>query len=179
MTALAKLLAVCAGTVGGAACVATGVIPAPLIDPPTNHAKPAAKVTHHRPRELAKDVTDPTASSLPEYDPAPAGEVEPQPQPRDAAQIESESKAKQEKEEAEAKARSEEKAAEREASVAATQSSPTTDNGATEYVEPAPPPPAVETSSPTSSAGTSAATSSGAPSGGDGSKGTAAGELLP
>ncbi|HJZ38351.1 MAG TPA: sigma-70 family RNA polymerase sigma factor, partial [Solirubrobacterales bacterium] len=44
MTALAKLLAVCAGTVGGAACVATGVIPAPLIDHPSHHAKPAAKV---------------------------------------------------------------------------------------------------------------------------------------
>src|SRR5262249_10899128 len=32
MTALAKVLAICAGTVGGAAaCVATGVVPAPLL----------------------------------------------------------------------------------------------------------------------------------------------------
>jgi hypothetical protein len=179
MTALAKLLAVCAGTVGGAACVATGVIPAPLVDPPTNQAKPAAKVTHHRPRELAKDVTDTTASSLPEYAPAPGGEIEPQPQPQEAAQTESEAKVKREKEEAEAKARSEEKAAEREASVAATQSAPpASESGATEYVEPAPPPPPpAETSGSTSSTATSS--SSGATSGGDGSKGTAAGELLP
>ena len=46
VAALAKVLAICAGTVGGAAaCVATGVVPAPLIDPPAHHAaRPAAKV---------------------------------------------------------------------------------------------------------------------------------------
>jgi len=179
MTALAKLLAVCAGTVGGAACVATGVIPAPLIDHPTHHAQPAAKVTHHRPRELAHEETE-TTSSFPEYEMAPAGEVEPQPQPRDTAQVESEADEKREKEEAAAKVRGEEKVAEREASEEAAQSSPpASESGATEYVEPAPPPPPppVETSSSTSSAAT--ASSSSAPSGGDGSKGTAAGELLP
>jgi len=181
MTALAKLLAVCAGTVGGAACVATGVIPAPLIDHPTHHA-PAAKVTHHRPRELAHEETE-TTSTFPEYDTASPGEVEPQPQPREAARIESEVEEKREKEETEAKARSEEKAAEREASVTATQSSPpASESGAIEAVEPAPPPPPpAESSSSTSSAETSTATSSSssAPSGGDGSKGNAAGELLP
>jgi RNA polymerase sigma factor (sigma-70 family) len=182
MTALAKLLAVCAGTVGGAACVATGVIPAPLIDHPTHHAPPAAKVTHHHPRELAHEQTE-TTSSFPEYDTASPGEVEPQPQPREAARIESEVEEKREKEETEAKARSEEKAAEREASVTATQSSPpASESGAIEAVEPAPPPPPpAESSSSTSSAETSTATSSSssAPSGGDGSKGNAAGELLP
>jgi cell division protein FtsN len=181
MTALAKLLAVCAGTVGGAACVATGVIPAPLIDHPTHHAKPAAKVIHHRPQELAHDEAQ-TTSSFPDYDTATPGEVEPQPQPRETAQLEGEAQAKREREDAEEKARDEEKAAEREASTTAAQSSPPeTENGATEYVEPAPPPPPPsEPSSSTSSAGTSAATSSSATAlSGDGSKGTAAGELGP
>jgi RNA polymerase sigma factor (sigma-70 family) len=185
MTALAKLLAVCAGTVGGAACVATGVIPAPLIDHPTHHTKPAAKVTRHRPRELAHEETQ-TSSTFPEYDAASPGEVEPQPQqqPEESAGAEGDAAKAREKEEAEAKARREEKAAEREASATATQSAPPeTDNGATEYVEPAPPPPPpAEPSSSSSSAATSSATpssSSSAPSGGDGSKGTAAGELLP
>jgi RNA polymerase sigma factor (sigma-70 family) len=178
MTALAKLLAVCAGTVGGAACVATGVIPAPLIDHPTHRAQPAAKVTHHRPRELAHDETE--TSSFPEYDTAPAGEVEPQPQPRETAQAEGEAQAKREREEAEEKARSEEKAAEREAIATAAQSSPPeSESGAIEAVEPAPPP--AEPSSSTSSAETATATSSSssAPSSGDGSKGNAAGELGP
>jgi hypothetical protein len=186
MTALAKLLAVCAGTVGGAACVATGVIPAPLIDHPTHHAQPAAKVIHHhRPRELAHDETE-TTSSFPEYDVPSPGEVEPQPQPRETAQAEGEAAAAREKEEAEAKARSEEKAAEREASATAAQSlPPASESGATEAVEPAPPPPPpAEESSSTSSAGTSAtsgatSSSSTAPSGGDGSNGNAAGELGP
>jgi RNA polymerase sigma factor (sigma-70 family) len=182
MTALAKLLAVCAGTVGGAACVATGVIPAPLIDHPTHHAQPAAKVIHHRPRELTHDETE-TTSSFPDYDTPSSGEVEPQPQPRETAQIENEVAEKREKEEAEAKARSEEKAAEREAIATAAQSSPpASESGAIEAVEPAPPPPPpAEESSSTSSAETSSATSSSssAPSSGDGSKGNAAGELGP
>lgn len=185
MTALAKLLAVCAGTVGGAACVATGVIPAPLIDHPTHPAQPAAKVTHHRPGDLAHDETQ-SSSSLPDYDTASPGEVEPQPQqqPEEAAQAEREAAKAREKEEAEAKARSEERAAEQQASATATQSSPpASESGATEYVEPAPPPPPpVEASSSSSSAATSSSTASStpsAPSSGDGSKGNAAGELLP
>ncbi len=188
MTALAKLLAVCAGTVGGAACVATGVIPAPLIDQPTHQANPAAKVIpHHRPRELAKDETT-TSSSLPDYTPAPTGEVEPEPQPREAARAEEEAAKEREKEKEAANARKEEKAseeraaAERAASEAASQSPPASENGSTEYVEPPPPAPPVESSSPTASSSSSApssSSSSSAPSGGDGSKGTAAGELLP
>jgi hypothetical protein len=183
MTALAKLLAVCAGTVGGAACVATGVIPAPLIDHPSHHATPAAKVTHHRPRELAHEET--VTSSFPEYDPAAPSEIEPQPQPQETAPADQGKDQDKEK----PKSTDEGTAGEGEASATATQSSPpATENGATEYVEPAPPPPPppVEASSSTSSAETSAATSSatssssaGAPSGGDGSKGTAAGELGP
>jgi RNA polymerase sigma factor (sigma-70 family) len=176
MTALAKLLAVCAGTVGGAACVATGVISAPLIDPPAHHqAKPAAKATHHRPRELADDVTD--TSSFPDYAPEPSGEVEPQPQPQETAQAESDAEKKREREAA-AKARDEERAAEEAASETAAQSAPPpTENGATEFVESAPPPPPPPPAETTGSAA-SAATSS-APSVADGSNGTAAGELGP
>ncbi|HEY0280430.1 MAG TPA: sigma-70 family RNA polymerase sigma factor [Solirubrobacterales bacterium] len=185
MAALAKLLAVCAGTVGGAACVATGVIPAPLINHPTHQAKPAAKVTHHhRPRDLAHEENQ--TSTFPEYDTASPGEVEPQPQqqPEEAARIESEAAAKREKEEAATKARDEEKAAEREASEkAARDVPPESESGAIEAVEPAPPPSPEPTtsSSPTvpSSATPSTTSSSGAASGGDGSNGNAAGELLP
>jgi RNA polymerase sigma factor (sigma-70 family) len=173
MTALAKLLAVCAGTVGGAACVATGVIPAPLIDQPEHHPKPAAKVIHHRPRELAREATE--TSSVPDYATEPPNEVEPEPQPRETARAEGEAE-KREKEAAAAKAREEERAAEEEASEAAGQSAPPpTENGATEFVESAPPPP--PPSEPTGS--TAPTTSASAPSGSDGSKGTAAGELGP
>jgi RNA polymerase sigma factor (sigma-70 family) len=181
MTALAKLLAVCAGTVGGAACVATGVIPAPLIDHPTHPARPAAKVTDHRPRELTKDATQGSSSAFPEYETAAPSEAEPQPQqqPQDAAGAERE--AAEKKEEAAAKARDEEKVAEKQAAEAASRSAPpASESGATEYVEPAPPPPPpVEASSSTSSAGASSSSSPSAPSSGDGSKGNAAGELLP
>lgn len=171
MTALAKLLAVCAGTVGGAACVATGVIPAPLIDHPEHHATPAAKVTQHRPRELAREGTETTSS--PDYATEPATEIEPEPQPRKAARAEAEAEAeKREREAAAAKARDEERAAEEEASETAAQSAPPpSENGATEFVEPTPAPPPSEPSGSTASS-----SSASAPSGSDGSKGTAAGE---
>ena len=68
MAALAKVLAVCAGTVGGAAaCVATGVVPAPLLDSPEHHSKPPAKVSHQH-RHVAADevVTPPTYDIEPE-----------------------------------------------------------------------------------------------------------------
>jgi RNA polymerase sigma factor (sigma-70 family) len=69
VAALAKLLAVCAGTVGGAAaCVATGVVPAPLDLAPD---RPAPKV------ERASERTPAAAAPAVEYQPAP----EPSPQP--------------------------------------------------------------------------------------------------
>jgi RNA polymerase sigma factor (sigma-70 family) len=69
--ALAKLLAVCAGTVGGAAaCVATGVVPAPVDLTPERAAAP--KVEQAAERQSARA----TPSSA-EYQPAP----EPAPQP--------------------------------------------------------------------------------------------------
>lgn len=76
MAALAKLLAVCAGTVGGAAaCVATGVVPTPL-DPQPERA-PAAKIERASPRTVdAYPEDQPTAPQ-----PAPAPEPEPGPEP--------------------------------------------------------------------------------------------------
>ncbi len=70
MAALAKLLAVCAGTVGGAAaCVATGVVPAPLGLAPDHQRAP--KVEH-----ASRRLLEQTESSAIEYQPAP----EPPPQ---------------------------------------------------------------------------------------------------
>jgi RNA polymerase sigma factor (sigma-70 family) len=63
--ALAKLLAICAGTVGGAAaCVATGVVPAPLGLSPVNERAP--KVEH-----VSRRVLEQTAPTGVEYQPAP------------------------------------------------------------------------------------------------------------
>ena len=72
--------------------VAGGVIPAPLIDHPTHQAKPAAKVTRHRPRELAHELTE-TSPSFPDYAPESSTEVEPQPQPRETVRAEGEAEA--------------------------------------------------------------------------------------
>lgn len=60
MAALAKLLTVCAGAAGGAACVATGVVPAPVLAP-ENDSKP----TVVRSAEREADT------SAVEYEPAP------------------------------------------------------------------------------------------------------------
>lgn len=76
MTALAKALAICAGTVGGAAaCVATGVAPAPLgID---QHHGGGAKIERGSER-----ASEESAAPAVEYEPAPApGEAHPQQQP--------------------------------------------------------------------------------------------------
>ncbi|HWH20251.1 MAG TPA: sigma-70 family RNA polymerase sigma factor [Solirubrobacterales bacterium] len=175
MTALAKVLAICAGTVGGAACVATGVIPAPLIAHPSHQSKPAAKETRHRPHELTKEEAE-TSSSLTEYTPAPS-EIEPQPQPQETAPVEQGNDGGKEK--PKSKSTDERRADEGEST--ATQSPPASENGATEFVEPAPPPPPPVESTSTSSTATSSSSSSssGATSGGDGSQGTAAGELGP
>ena len=69
MAALAKLLTVCAGAAGGAACVATGVLPAPLLDQGNDRdARPAA--TRPATRETAQ-------SAAVEYEPAPEAETVP------------------------------------------------------------------------------------------------------
>lgn len=163
MTALAKLLAICAGTVGGAAaCVATGVVPAPLLDPPEHRAASPAKVAHHQ-RHRTQDLT--TAEST-TYEPAPPTEaqVEPDPQPQEA-------QASHEEEERKAahQARTEEARAPVEEAIAAT---PPSESGATEYTEAAP-----VTSEASSAA--SSAPSSGGGSSGSASSGSAAGEFGP
>ncbi len=71
MAALAKLAAVCVGTVGGAAaCVATGVVPVPL-EIAADHSKPA-RLERTAPDASAEPATPPSV----EYEPAPppAGE---------------------------------------------------------------------------------------------------------
>jgi RNA polymerase sigma factor (sigma-70 family) len=79
MAALAKLLAICAGA-GSAACVATGVVPVPLIDhgrPPSPPVERAAK----RPKKATTEAVDyePVAPSTPpggQPDRPPKGEAE-------------------------------------------------------------------------------------------------------
>jgi RNA polymerase sigma factor (sigma-70 family) len=80
--ALAKVAAVCIGTAGSAAaCVATGLVPAPL-DLDGDRVKPAALE-----RQVDRPVQEPTPV---EYDPAPAPSPEPQPEPAPSHQAASE-----------------------------------------------------------------------------------------
>ncbi|HEY2052764.1 MAG TPA: sigma-70 family RNA polymerase sigma factor [Solirubrobacterales bacterium] len=165
MTALAKLLAICAGTVGGAAaCVATGVVPAPLLDPSEHHAAPPAKVAHH-PRHRTEDLT--TASGT-DYEIAPAGEgeVESEPQPQEAEKA---LPPAEEPHEPDGKKADQEQAPVEEA-IAET---PASENGSTEFTEPPPAAPVESTSSVTPTPSSSGASS------GSSSSGTAAGEFGP
>jgi RNA polymerase sigma factor (sigma-70 family) len=171
MAALAKVLAICAGTVGGAAaCVASGVVPAPLIASPDHQSRPVAKVSHH-PRHLAQELA---AASTPtvEYETEPAVEDEPagepEPQPEESAAPEHGDGEKE-------KAKSEEAPAAEPTEAATTYTAPESESGATEYTEPAPAP-AVEAPSPSSSSASPAPSSSSSSSG---SSGTAAGEFGP
>jgi RNA polymerase sigma factor (sigma-70 family) len=161
MTALAKVLAICAGTVGGAAaCVATGVVPAPLLDPPDHHARPAAKVSHH-PRQLADEES---TSSTPDYELEPAGETESEPAPQEQEASPEEKR----------KPRHEEAPPPQEV---AASTPPASESGATEYVEPTPEPEATSTA--TSSAAASPSSSATASTSAPSSSGTAAGEFGP
>jgi RNA polymerase sigma factor (sigma-70 family) len=156
MAALAKVLAICAGTVGGAAaCVATGVVPAPLLDAPGHHAAPHAKVAHH-PRQLADEEAAPPTV---DYETEPSGEAESEPEPE-----EREGQA----EEHEKKPRHEEPRATEEV---AASTPPPSESGAIEYTEPAPTPEAT----PEASSSATASSSSGSSS----ASGTAAGEFGP
>jgi RNA polymerase sigma factor (sigma-70 family) len=157
VAALAKVLAICASTVGGAAaCVATGVVPAPLLDPPDQHSRPAAKVSRH-PRRLAEE-----AESGPpvEYQPAPSVEAESAPQPQETPAAHRE-KAKPKREDAEAQAPEE----------VAASPPPPSESGAVEYTEPPPPPPVEESSSASSSSSSTSSSTAGG--------GNAAGEFGP
>jgi RNA polymerase sigma factor (sigma-70 family) len=176
MTALAKVLALCAGTVGGAAaCVATGVVPAPLLDPPERHATPPAKVAaHHHRRRPAQDLVSETST----YEPAAPTEtseaaVEPQPEPQPGETTGTTEATHRQKEEPDQRKPDREEAP-IEAAIAET---PVSESGATEYTEAPPEPTFTESASaPTAS---SSSSSAGTSSSSAASSGTAAGEFGP
>jgi len=173
MTALAKVLAICAGTVGGAAaCVATGVVPAPLLNPPAHHPPPPAKVAHHH-RHPTQELEDASAS----YETALPGEtneteVEPEPQQQETAPPGNEDRHKEAEKEPE-KSKPDPEVAPIEEAIAET---PPSESGATEYTESSYSAPPAETTS-TYSAPSSG--SSGGGSSGPSSSGSAAGEFGP
>ena len=81
VAALAKLAAVCATAAGGAACVATGVVPAPLVLEKPAEAKAPALERKLDPRLAAEWSEEPSV----EYEPAPApspSHAEPAPDPQ-------------------------------------------------------------------------------------------------
>jgi RNA polymerase sigma factor (sigma-70 family) len=124
--ALAKALAICAGTVGGAAaCVAAGVAPVPLgIEPEQKTGAKIERVSKQALEEpAASPGTDETIPPAAEAPPQPEGEQEPEADPAPAAP---------------------------------TPAPESTEAGAVEYVppppEPAPPPPTTETSASSGSA---------------------------
>jgi RNA polymerase sigma factor (sigma-70 family) len=87
MAALAKVLAVCAGTVGGAAaCVATGVVPAPL-------GIGAQHTTQAKIERVSRRAVDEVTSLSGDYEsaiPAPEPKPQPAPQPEPAPEPEPE-----------------------------------------------------------------------------------------
>jgi hypothetical protein len=70
MAALAKLLALCAGA-GSAACVATGVVPVPLVEHGQAPAPPLERAAEKPGRESANEAVD--------YEPAPPPKAHPDP----------------------------------------------------------------------------------------------------
>lgn len=74
IAALTKLLAICAGTVGGAACVATGVVPPLGIEP--DHSMPA------RIERVSEQAAEGGAPPTSDYQPMPAAEPQPQSSPK-------------------------------------------------------------------------------------------------
>jgi RNA polymerase sigma factor (sigma-70 family) len=92
MAALAKVLAICAGTVGGAAaCVATGVVPDPIVladkEPAVTRPAPAETTAEPEPPppETATEETQPTAgaeeTTAPEHEHSQPETSEPPPVP--------------------------------------------------------------------------------------------------
>jgi RNA polymerase sigma factor (sigma-70 family) len=162
MTALAKVLALCAGTVGGAAaCVATGVVP-PLLDPLEHHATPPAKVAHHHPRRGAEDLEVPDYTTPSDEETASEPELDPEPQSQETPASFHHEKKEPKVEET------------RPTGEASIPTPPPSESGGSEYVEPAPAP----TSETTSSSSSASSSSSGGGSTGS-SSGSAAGEFGP
>jgi RNA polymerase sigma factor (sigma-70 family) len=166
MAALAKVLAICAGTVGGAAaCVATGVVPAPLLDSPEHHSRPPAKVSHQQRHLAADEVVTPTYEIEPEPQP---GEYEPDPQPQEQPQSAVREKAKTDQKQ------------EPTAETSAASTPPPSESGAVEYTEPAAAASAEATSESAAASASSTPAASTASSGSSAaSTGTAAGEFGP
>lgn len=73
--ALAKVAALCTATAGGAACVAAGVVPAPLVLEQDRVKAPALE------RRIDRDVTAAWSGHGVQYEPEPAPEPEPTPDP--------------------------------------------------------------------------------------------------
>jgi RNA polymerase sigma factor (sigma-70 family) len=116
--ALAKVAAVCIGTVGSAACVATGLVPSPLgLD--ADREKPAALE-----RQVDPAAEKPTPVEY-QPEPAPAPEPEPKPEPHPVTTHEAASEP-----------------APAPAEPAAEASAPATSSGAVEYAPPPEPEPA-------------------------------------
>jgi hypothetical protein len=82
MAALAKALAICAGTVGGAAaCIATGVAPMPIgIHPEQSAGAKVERVSRRAVEEVEPPATE-YQPAPPQSHPQPAPEPEPQPEP--------------------------------------------------------------------------------------------------
>ena len=157
MAALAKVLAICASAVGSAACVATGIVPAPLLDPPEHQAQPAAAKIAHHPRRLAEEAeTTPTV----EYEPASSGEAEGEPTTPEKSRPAHDEKRDHKHEEAAATSEEE-----------PVTTPPPSESGAVEYTEP--------TSAPAATASPASASSSSSAGSSSTSNGTAAGEFGP
>ena len=71
MVALAKLLALCAGAAGGAACVATGVLPMPDLTPQHTRQPAIERSSRRQPEAQSSEAV--------QYEPAPAPAPEPEP----------------------------------------------------------------------------------------------------
>jgi RNA polymerase sigma factor (sigma-70 family) len=163
MTALAKVLAVCAGTVGGAAACVAGVVPAPLALVPVEHHHARSAPAHHRPVRHLVDQPEAGESAGPDYETAPApttseepaSEATPEPHPEEGAQ------AKQRHQEPRQPEESPEP--------------PQTEAGAVEYAPPEEPVAAVPEASSTSPSASASSSSSSSSS----SAGTPAGEFGP
>jgi RNA polymerase sigma factor (sigma-70 family) len=76
MAALAKVLAVCAGTVGGAAACVAGVVPAPLALVPDEPHHVRSAPAQHKPVRHLIDATEAGESGGPAYEPEPPPAVE-------------------------------------------------------------------------------------------------------
>jgi len=135
VAALAKVLALCAGTVGGAAaCVAGGFVPAPLALDPDHHANRPRLVREADPESEAEAAETPTVIYEPAA-PAPAAAPAPQPAPEDEPQPPAE---------AEPAPGAETPAA-----------PPASSGGAVEYAPPPPPPPVTSSASTSAPSGSS------------------------